>query len=94
MKNIKFTANELLDSFNREYNQEEMNEIYKALIAYELSYNEIDEKLDVALTDLIENVYFDRDDIKSFVNPDLLNEADKTIYNEEVVEWERNESND
>ena len=28
-KSLKFTANELLDSFNREFNQDEMNEIRK-----------------------------------------------------------------
>ena len=36
-KSLKFTTNELLDSFNREFNQDEMNEIYKALIAYSLN---------------------------------------------------------
>ena len=45
-KNLKFTANELLDSFNREFNQDEMNETYKALIAYSLNINEITPEID------------------------------------------------
>ena len=50
MKNTKFTANELLDSINRELSQGDINEIYKALVAWNVGLQEIkpedEEKLD------------------------------------------------
>ena len=42
MKNIKWTSQELLDMFNKETNVEEMQELYKALIAYELGIDFIE----------------------------------------------------
>ena len=53
MKNIKWTANELLDSLNRECNQEEINELYKALIAYGAGLEEINEEADKILDKII-----------------------------------------
>lgn len=79
MKNIKFTANELLDSFNKELNQMDINEIYKALIAYDLGLGEIDEENDVKLDDIIENDFFGQDYITGFINDDLMNIAREKI---------------
>ena len=72
MKNIKFNANELLDSLNRELNQMEINEIYKALIAYDLGYTEIDKKTNDILDDIIENEFYKLDYIGSVLNADLM----------------------
>ena len=36
MKNVKFTANELLDSINRELSQGDINEIYNFPLNYEM----------------------------------------------------------
>ena len=52
-KNLKFTANELFDSFNKDFNQDEMNEIYKALIAYSLNLQEITPEIDAKLDEVI-----------------------------------------
>lgn len=72
MKNVKFNANELLDSLNRELNQMEINEIYKALIAYDLGYTEIDKKTNDILDDIIENEFYKLDYIGSVLNTDLM----------------------
>lgn len=81
---MKFNANELLDSFNRELNQMEMNELYKALLAYNLGLaeitNEIDEKLEKVL-----DFYFERDEIMSFINEDVLSYAGE-VFDEELVD--------
>ncbi len=75
MKNTKWNANELLDSLNRETNQLEINELYKALIAYGLGLDEIDEKTDKVLDEVIEKDYFANDNITGFVNPDIIDGA-------------------
>lgn len=75
MKNVKFNANELLDSLNRELNQMEINEIYKALIAYDLGYAEIDKKTNDILDDIIENDFFGQDYIASILNTDIMDLA-------------------
>lgn len=75
MKNTKWTAQELLDTFNRETNNEEMNELYKALIAYELGATEIDNK---ALDQVIEN-YYNNDTITSMINESVLFYANEIL---------------
>lgn len=77
-KSLKFTANELLDSFNREFNQDEMNELYKALIAYSLGI-EINETNDSKLDEVID-YYFDTDYITCFVNSDLIKFAEEMFF--------------
>lgn len=78
-KNLKFTANELLDSFNREFNQDEMNEIYKALIAYSLNLQEITPETDAKLDEVID-YYFDNDAIVGMVNTDIIEKADEILF--------------
>ena len=59
MKSLKFTANELLDSFNREFNRDEVMEIYKAIAAYNLEYKELTDEQDKELEAAIDNVVDD-----------------------------------
>ena len=59
MKSLKFTANELLDSFNREFNRDEVMEIYKAIAAYNLEYKELTDEQDKELEAAIDNVIDD-----------------------------------
>ena len=79
MKNVKFNASELLDSLNRELNQTEINEIYKALIAYDLGYVEIDKKTNDILDDIIENDFYGQDYIESLLNTDLMQLAQEKL---------------
>ena len=82
MKNVKFNVNELLDSLNRELNQMEINEIYKALIAYDLGYVEIDKKTNDILDDIIENDFFGQDYIESILNTDIMDLAKEKLQEE------------
>ena len=79
MKNVKFNASELLDSLNRELNQAEINEIYKALTAYGLGLQEIDEETDKILDEVIDNEYYEKDYIRGIVNEDILDIAEKLL---------------
>ena len=78
-KNLKFTANELFDSFNKDFNQDEMNEIYKALIAYSLNLQEITPEIDEKLDEVI-NYYFDNDTIVGIVNTDIVDKAYEILF--------------
>ena len=78
-RNLKFTANELFDSFNREFNQDEMDEIYKALIAYSLNLQEITPEIDAKLDEVI-NYYFDNDTIVGIVNTDIIDKAYEILF--------------
>ena len=79
MKNTKWTANELLDSLNRECNQEEINELYKAMIAYSIGLTEIDEAVDEILDNIIEEDYFGNDYIKGIINEDIMEAAEDKL---------------
>ena len=78
-KNLKFTANELFDSFNKDFNQDEMNEIYKALIAYSLNLQEITPEINAKLDEVI-NYYFDNDTIVGIVNTDIIDKAYEILF--------------
>ena len=78
-KNLKFTANELFDSFNKDFNQDEMNEIYKALIAYSLNLQEITPEIDAKLDEVI-NYYFNNDTIVGIVNTDIIDKAYEILF--------------
>ena len=79
MKNVKFTANELLESLNRELSIGDINELYKALTAYGLGLQEIDEETDKILDEVIENEYYEKDYINGIVNEDILDIAKKLL---------------
>ena len=78
-RNLKFTANELFDSFNKDFNQDEMNVIYKALIAYSLNLQEITPEIDAKLDEVI-NYYFDNDTIVGIVNIDIIDKAYEILF--------------
>ena len=67
MNNAKWTAQELLDSFNKECNQYDMNELYKALIVYCNGGTEITDLANETL-----DYYFENDNICSILNNDLI----------------------
>lgn len=79
MKNVKFTANELLESLNRELSIGDINELYKALIAYGLGLQEIDEETDKILDEVIEDEYYEKDYINGIVNEDILDIAKELL---------------
>jgi len=79
MKNVKWTANELLDSLNRELNQDEVNELYKALIAYSFGLTEITDEIDNILDDVIAIDYFDNDSICGIVNEEVIEKASERL---------------
>lgn len=81
---MKFNANELLDSLNRELNQIEVNELYKALLAYNLGLAEITPEVDEKLNQVMD-FYFQRDDIISFINEDVIFYAGE-VFDEELVD--------
>lgn len=71
----KWTAQELLDSLNIETNLEELKELYKALLAYNLGATIIDNKA----LDKVMEYYFDNDNITNFVNPELIDYANEIL---------------
>ena len=78
-KNLKFAANDLFDSFNKDFNQDEMNEIYKALIAYSINIYDITPEIDAKLDEVI-NYYFDNDTIVGIVNTDIVDKAYEILF--------------
>ena len=74
MKSLKFTAQEILDSLNRELNQDEINELYKGLIAYSVGVEEITPEVEIKLDKVID-FYFDNDDIGGMVNQEVIDTA-------------------
>lgn len=78
-KMVKFTAKELLDSFNREFSQADINEIYKALVAWNLGYQEISEEGN-KLLDKVIDFYFEQDNIRGFINDEILDYAESLAY--------------
>jgi len=73
-------AQELLDSLNRECSLTDLNELYKALVAYELNITTITSDTDKLLDGVLEK-YYDYDWIPSFVNQDIINLADLQYRN-------------
>ena len=57
----------------------EMNEIYKALIAYSLNLQEITPEIDAKLDEVI-NYYFDNDTIVGIVNTDIVDKAYEILF--------------
>lgn len=86
MKDTKFTANELLDSINREFSQGDINEIYKALVAWNVGLEEIKPE-DEKKLDKVIDYYFDKDYIRGFINEEILDYAIE-LFDEENDEEE------
>lgn len=73
--NTKWTAQELLDSLNRETNQEELHELFKAIIAFECGATEIDNE---ALEELLD-WYYDNDTLTSIVSAEILDKFQEIL---------------
>lgn len=78
-KSLKFNAKELFDGFMREFNQDEMNELYKALIAYDAGFSEYDDEVDKKMEEVM-NFYWDTDDVRGIVNDMLNDEAQGKLF--------------
>lgn len=75
MKNIKWTAQELFNSFKVETNVDEFKELYKALLAREIRLDEYTEDADVLMSEILDNEYYRNDAIPSFIDENLVNAA-------------------
>ena len=73
MKKLK--AQNLLNSLNKGMSIEDINELYKAIIAYSLGLETIDEK---KFSSII-NFFYDASYILGFVNEDLINYAEDVL---------------
>lgn len=74
MKEVKFNANELLESIHKELSQMDINEIYKALVAWNVGLENISAE-DNAKLDKVIDYYFDKDYIRGFINEEILDYA-------------------
>lgn len=72
MKNVKWTAKELFDSFKMETNVEEFKELYKALLAREIGLDEYTDEADILMSEVLDNEYYRNDAIYSFIDNDLV----------------------
>lgn len=74
---MKFKAQELLNSLNKEMSIEDINELYKAIIAYSLGLETIDnDKFETII-----NFYYENPVIMNFANQELIDFAN-SLYNE------------
>ena len=74
-----FKAQELLESLNRECSIEDINELYKAIIAYSIGLETIDEDK----FNTIINFYYENPVIMNFANQELIDFA-QSLYDEEM----------
>lgn len=72
-------VNELLKKLNGA-NQEEMNTLYKAMMAYSAGMVEVDEE-DNKILDIAVEKYFEEDGIASFINDILYDYVEENIEN-------------
>ena len=72
MKNIKWTAKELFDSFKSETNVDEFKELYKALLAREIGLDEYTDEADDLMNTTLDNEYYRNDAIPSFIDENLV----------------------
>ena len=72
MKNIKWTAKELFDSFENETNVDEFMELYKALLAREIGLDEYTDEIDDLMSITLDNEYYRNDAIPSFIDENLV----------------------
>lgn len=71
-------VNELLGMLNKA-NQEEMNTLYKAMMAYSVGLTEVSEKTNEILDEVFEDKYFENNSVKSFINDELFDYLDERI---------------
>jgi uncharacterized lipoprotein YajG len=71
-------VNELLKMLNGA-NQEEMNALYKAMMAYSVGLDEVNEKTNEVLNEVLEDEYFENDNVRSFINDELFDYLDERI---------------
>ncbi len=64
----KFTAQDILDSINKEYTQQDIDNIWEALYFYELGRTQVDD----ALFEKVYDKWLDRNDKTSFLDPEIL----------------------
>lgn len=72
MKNTKWTAKELFDSFKSETNVDEFKELYKALLAREIGLDEYTDEADDLMNITLDNEYYRNDAIPSFIDENLV----------------------
>lgn len=77
MKNIKWTAKELFDSFENETNVDEFMELYKALLAREIGLDEYTDETDDLMSITLDNEYYRNDAIPSFIDENLVDAVRK-----------------
>lgn len=70
MKNTKVTAQEILDCLNKEYSLADINELYKALIAYDYGLEEISKENEDTLNGIID-FYYENPRISGFINDEI-----------------------
>ena len=88
MKNVKWTAKELFDSFKSETNVDEFKELYKALLAREIGLNEYTNEADELMDEVLENCYYRNSEINSFIDTNLVEDT-----HEQFVEADFNVDN-
>ena len=89
MKNVKWTAQELFNSFKVETNVDEFKELYKALLAREIGLDEYTEDADVLMSEVLDNEYYRNDAIPSFIDENLVAKAHEEFEdaNFDVDNW-------
>ena len=80
---MKVKANEILDSLIREYSVDDVQEVYKALVAYVVGLEHISEEYDKKLDEIIQNEYLDNDAVRSILNDDIFDAAVEMLNIEE-----------
>ena len=71
----KWTAQELLDSLNKECNNTDLKELWKSLIAFESGATEIDNKT----LDKLLDWYYNNDSITSLINTEILDKFQELL---------------
>ena len=77
----KFTAQDILDSINKEYTQQDIDNIWEALFFYELGRKKVDD----ALFEKVFDKWLVRYDKTSFLDPEILDWA-KDFDDVEVID--------
>lgn len=89
MKNIKWTAKELFDSFKSETNVDEIKELYKALLAMSIGLDEYNDAADELMDEVLEKYYWKNDAITTFIDEVIVDAAHKDFEDAdfEIASW-------